>query len=110
MISNQRSYASPISFTRATPFLWSIVSDRQSTWGKTLAVVLCVPATALLWVGLTLYYALMFTVFALPFTVWRLWRRNERRSDLYRAEQHAQWAAYHAAQWAVVQSKEGGKA
>jgi hypothetical protein len=96
--TNSQSYASPVSFTRATPWLWSIVSDRESWWGATLAVVLVIPATAILWAALTVYYVLAFSVFLVPFIVWRLWRRNERRQDSYRAEQNAQWAAWMAAQ------------
>jgi hypothetical protein len=95
MNETKQSYASPISFTRATPFLWSIVSDRSSWWGATLAILLVIPATALLWAGLLVYYLLMFTVFAVPFVVWRLMRRSDRKHrELINAmayQNRAQW-------------------
>ena len=110
MTENQpTSYASPISFTRATPFVYSIVSERQTVWGTCLAWVVAIPALLILWVLLTVYYLLAFSLFLVPFLVWRLWRRNERRKDQYHADMmnaqsRAAWDA-----WNAQQRQNGGR-
>jgi hypothetical protein len=78
-MSETKSYSSPVSYTRATPALYSLVSARKSWWGITLAWVLFVPVVAVLWALLACYYALALTVGFVPFVVWRLMRRSDRK-------------------------------